>query len=353
MKNNSHGMFKALQNGIVTAALAVSVFSTAAQALDLGDISYSYCGGTTTLANTTASSWWYGCVATSAGMMMAYYDTNGYNGYSYSNLIPGGTVGSTVTGTYVANTGGALFRSIVASTGHQYDYYRLSSSSYDYTSYYNTGGGTVALGYGLSGDDLTTNLHSNNCLADYMGTSQNAYGCSNGSTRYFSFTSSGERLYTSDLISLGTDYNTGNMAVGILGYIESCGYSVLDSYTQLTDTYVTSKNYSGTGFTFADFVMEIDAGRPVLLNCQSVTAGGHTMIGIGYENDGTDQIVELCDTWDGSIHTMEWDGTYSNYDFSIRSIFALELAAVPEPASLAAIFGMLALAVAAYRNKKA
>ena len=42
------------------------------------------------LTNTSNYDWWYGCSPTSTGMMMGYYDRNGYMGYSYSNLVPGG-----------------------------------------------------------------------------------------------------------------------------------------------------------------------------------------------------------------------------------------------------------------------
>ena len=37
-----------------------------------------------------AYDWWYGCSPTSAGMMMGYYDRNGYGGLSYANLVRGG-----------------------------------------------------------------------------------------------------------------------------------------------------------------------------------------------------------------------------------------------------------------------
>jgi len=315
---------------------------------DFGVVTCIYEDSGTTLIGTTSSTWWYGCSATCAGMLVAYYDTNGYNGYSYANLIPGGTAGSTVSGSWVANSSSSLFRTIVASEEHQRDYY--SAETYGY----NTGGGTTALGYGTSGDDSTTTSHTNNSLADYMGTSQDAYGCSNGSTRFW-FYSNGSKLYTTALLSSSTTkYNSGNLAVGIVAYIESCGYSVLDSYTQLTDIYLASESLSG-GFTFADFVVEILAGRPVLLSCLGTYNGssvGHTMIGIGYEIVDGEDYITFYDTWDCSVHTMLWDSTYSTYEFSIMSVFVLELAAVPEPAAFAAIFGMLALAIAATRRKK-
>jgi hypothetical protein len=305
---------------------------------DFGTVTCVYDGGTTTLYGTTASDWWYGCTATSAGMLVAYYDTNGYNGYSYSNLIAGGTAGSSVTGTWVANTSGALFRSVVASTEYQRDYY--SAETYGY----NTGGGT-GYGYETSDDDSTNSSHTNNCLADYMGTSQDYYGNSNGSTIIYYY-ENGSKLYTSTLLAQSSDiYNSGNAAVGIVAYIESCGYTVLSSYSQYSDVKITG------GFSFEEYVAEILAGRPVLLSYYGETAGGHTMIGIGYiVDDKGNEYIEFYNTWDDELYTVLWTGTY--YDMTLQGVFVLELATVPEPAAYAMILGIVALAVASKCRKK-
>jgi hypothetical protein len=49
---------------------------------------------------------------------------------------------------------------------------------------------------------------------------------------------------------------------------------------------------------------EINAGRPVLIQLN-----GHTMTGVGY--DVTGQTVYVHDTWDNSVHSMTWGGSYS------------------------------------------
>ena len=59
-----------------------------------------------------------------------------------------------------------------------------------------------------------------------------------------------------------------------------------------------------TGFTFAQYKAEIDAGRPVLIHVE-----GHTMVGLGYDDTGS--TVYLHDTWDYATHSMTWGGTYS------------------------------------------
>lgn len=59
-------------------------------------------------------------------------------------------------------------------------------------------------------------------------------------------------------------------------------------------------------FTFWDFQREIDAGRPVLLDC-SLVGGGHSVIGYGYWADGAENYwFAVRDTWqDGNS-----SGTY-------------------------------------------
>ena len=38
------------------------------------------------LTNSPGYDWWYGCSPTSAGMIMAYYDRNGYGGLAAQNI---------------------------------------------------------------------------------------------------------------------------------------------------------------------------------------------------------------------------------------------------------------------------
>ena len=102
-----------------------------------------------TLPNAPDYAWWYGCSPTSAGMMMGYYDINGYKGSSYGNLVPGGTAELSTYG-----NPGALVNNIIASAGDIADFYKTPP------------------GYGGSGDDNPAPWHAFNSLADFMGTSQ-------------------------------------------------------------------------------------------------------------------------------------------------------------------------------------
>ena len=55
-------------------------------------------------------------------MMMGYYDRNGYDGLYYTNLVPGGVAETSTFG-----SPGALANKIIASHGHQYDFYNASN----------------------------------------------------------------------------------------------------------------------------------------------------------------------------------------------------------------------------------
>jgi hypothetical protein len=57
-------------------------------------------------------------------------------------------------------------------------------------------------------------------------------------------------------------------------FAESRSYTVVTNFNQYIKGYASPTK----GFTFADFVTEIDAGRPVLIQVE-----GHTMIGYGYD----------------------------------------------------------------------
>jgi YD repeat-containing protein len=101
---------------------------------------------------------------------------------------------------------------------------------------------------------------------------------------------------------------------GTLGrkhFYEARGYTVTDCYNQPTD------NKAVGGFSFAQFMAEIDAGRPVMLNL-----AGHTIVGVGY--DASSNLVYLHDTWNYSNHTMTWGGSYSG--MALQSVSIVNLA---------------------------
>jgi hypothetical protein len=254
--------------------LAVGVLPIAANAsLDMpAGVGYYAQGGT--LPSTGDYSWWYGCSPTSAGMLMGYYDRNGYGGLGYSNLVPGG-VAEASTYPSVAGVWNYLAQSAIASPGHVSDFY--------------------AGGYLASGDDVAPPFHSFDCLADFMGTSQDSVGSANGSTWFVYWTNGAPFTYL-DSLGLGVQDIDGMYGVG--EYINYSTYSFTTLYTQLI--YSPS---APLGFTFQDYKDEIDAGRGVMIQVE-----GHTMAGIGYDGDN----IVLYDTWSPGPHTMAWGGAYSN-----------------------------------------
>jgi hypothetical protein len=240
-------------------------------------------------------------------MILGYYDLNGYAGLDYSNLIPGGAAEQSTFG----STTGTWTQDAIASAGHISDYY--------------TGG------YGVSGDDVASPTHTANCLADFMGTSQDSVGNSNGSTSFYLW-SNGAATTPSDIAGAGLQDFDG--MYGIAEYLNYCGYGYSTLYTQYTDN--AGSTY---GFTLADYMAEIDAGRPVLLQLTD-----HSVCGVGYEY-AADGSVIICfyNTWDEGLDYMAWNGLYTytsgnfNYEGSLWGVTVLELAGgtvVPAPGAV-------------------
>ena len=105
---------------------------------------------------------------------------------------------------------------------------------------------------------------------------------------------------------------------------------------------ILNSQYGNTqfGFTFADYMREIDAGRPVLIHVYTQGVGGHTMCGYGYTLPNT---VLMYDTWadldgpgpftDGqNPGTMAWGGSYYSMDHLGVTVFVP--CQVPEPATM-------------------
>ena len=213
--------------------------------------------------------WWYGCSPTSAGMMMGYYNINGYGGQNYSNLVPGGTA-------ELSNYGNpsAIANSTIASSGHIGDYY-------------------VAYG-DIGNDPHPDGTHTFNCLADFMGTSQDNCSNSDGSTTFWYWAG---RAYTAeDAVTYGVTNRSGMYGIG--EYVTYAGYSYVSGslYNQYIDPFKSGQ------FSWEGYKAEIDAGRPTLIHIT-----GHTMFGYGYSGTST---VYLHDTWTEASHTMTWGGTY-------------------------------------------
>lgn len=255
------------------------------------------------LPNDSTSDWFYGCSPTSAGMAMGYYDRNGYDGKIYDNLVAGGEAPPQ---NIAPNP--SILKSTIASVDHWNDYY--SGASYPGT-YWNGNNAS----YGTTGDDVGT--HDPNCLADFMGTSQDAigFGNPNGATLFY-FYANGTKLHYYDLSAAGFQDDDG--MYGIYEYVKYAGYDVTDAYTQLTE------NQEPYGFTFDEYRAEIDGGRPVLVHLY-----GHTMLGVGYDFFGSNPYILFHNTWDQNTYSMPWGGTY--YNMELYGVTVFELTGGQEP----------------------
>ena len=270
--------------------------------------------------------WWYGCSPTSAGMMMGYYDIKGYGGKLYNNLVPGGVAElETFTGSadkvYLYHAQRAI-----ASPGHIQAFYRNATST-DY--------GLRSPYFGVSGDDKPALHPTPDSLADYMGTSQDSVGSSNGSTWFYYFTG-GQKFYATDAFDNNVWEQDG--MYGMYEYVNAMGYAagMNNFYTQLTNNQISA------GFSFADYMAEIDAGRVVMIQVE-----GHSMFGYGY-NPQT-QGVYLHDTWGLGQDYMLWGGSYSGMTMWGVTVFIPEGGSsptIPEPLTLLLLIpGLAAMAV--------
>ncbi len=246
------------------------------------EIGFSTMGGL--LADASNNDWWYGCSPTSAGMMMAYYDRNGYAGVSYANLVPGGQAeGSSYGGGGGLDFDGdvtpdLLCNKAIASSNHIADFWT---------------------GYGNSGDDPLASGRTRpddfDCLADFMGTSQDSCGTSDGGSRIF-WNIDGTPWTEADAVAEGVEDE--DLTYGIGEYVRYCGYEVKTLYTQV----IHAKGCFPNGFDVSQYRAEIDAGRPVLVHI-----AGHSMYGYGYDDTETDKLY-VYDTWDDN------DGAGTNTD---------------------------------------
>jgi uncharacterized repeat protein (TIGR02543 family) len=252
-----------------------------------------------------AFDWSFGCSATSASMIAAYYDRNGYQSI-YTGPTGGGVMplDSSVWPDWTDGNGDTYGQCPLTASHQNLDDRTTRGSIDDYWIKYLSN----------AQDPFITNgwtQHAwGDAIGDYMKTSQSTYGNVDGSTVFYNWNRSSTPLTC-------TDMENNNITVdGTYGrkeFYEAKGYSVTDCYNQSTDNIIRG------GFSFAKFQAEIDAGRPVMLNLK-----GHTIVGVGY--DSSTKTVYLHDTWDYSTHTMIWGGSYAG--LKLQSVSIVNLAPV-------------------------
>ncbi len=248
-----------------------------------------------TLGSLCDYDWYRGCSPTSAGMLTGWYDRNGYAGQAYRNLMPTGVCED---GTFVGPPTGSSAEcnaNMIASNRHISDFFVGPT--------------------GASGDDASGAPSGPfDCLADFMGTSQDAAGNSNGSTTWWYWTD-GSAYTVADAFGNGHPGDSG--LYGIYDYLLYRGYQDPDPTTEagMYNQYIDALG-KANGFTLAQYQAEIDAGRPVLIHTEN-----HTLCGVGY---GTGNTIEVLDTWSAGPHPMTWGGSYGGAAHRAVTVVALD-----------------------------
>jgi hypothetical protein len=242
-----------------------------------------------TLPDMPAYDWSFGCSATSAAMIAAHFDRNGfpniYTGPTNGGVMP---LDNSVWGSQIINGEDRSFCPLSA-TANGVDGRTTRGHVNDYWIQYLDPGPDPWITNGWAEHPW------GDCTGDYMGTNQSSLGNSDGSTTFYFYTD-GSPLYDFTYIE---PYGKDGCA-GFRDFYESRGYTVLENYSQYL---LGLGSNPSLGFTFDNYMAEIDAGYPVLIQVE-----GHTMVGYGY--DEATQNVYIHDTWDYSDHLMSWGGYY-------------------------------------------
>lgn len=250
-----------------------------------------------------AFDWVFGCSSVSGAMIAGYYDRNGYPNM-YTGPTNGGVtpLDNSVWGTW--SDGVTTYPNIPLAASHNGVDGRTTKGSID----------DYWVQYGSSASDpyITgswTQHTWSTAIGDYMKTSQSAYSNTDGSTSFYNWTSDSSPLTCADMVT--NNIHTRDGTYGRKLFYEARGYTVTNCYSQKTDNTITS------GFSYAQYKAEIDAGRPVMINL-----AGHTIVGVGYNDPST---VYIHDTWDHTNHSMTWGGSYSG--MLMQSVSIVNLAA--------------------------
>ena len=242
-----------------------------------------------TLGNFPSFDWVFGCSAVSGAMIAGYYDRTLYPNM-YTGPANGGVMPLTDTAWPTWSDGFETYPNNPLIASHNgIDGRSTKGSIDDYWVKYGSGANDPYITGGWTQHSWGT------AVGDYMKTSQSAYNNTDGSTNFYTYTNSPEKLTCADMVGYDIDHLDGTYGRKL--FYEARGYTVTDCFNQKTDN-------NGGGYTLANFQAEINAGHPVLLNL-----AGHSIVGYGY-NGST---IYIRDTWDndpGHTYTMPWGGSY-------------------------------------------
>jgi Leucine-rich repeat (LRR) protein len=259
----------------------------------------------TTLPNFPSYSWVFGCSAVSGAIIAAYYDHNGYPnmyaGPTNNGLMP---LTDTVWSNWI-DINGAQYPNNPLVASHNGVDGRTSRGSIDnyWVAYQSTDPDPYII------NEWPEHAWST-AIGDFMKTSQSAYSNSDGSTRFYNYSTSNQQLTCADMELNEIAHLDGTFGRKL--FYEARGYTVTDCYNQQTDNQING------GFSFIDYQAEINSGHPVLINLS-----GHSVVGFGYSGDD----ILIRDTWDSNsnnIYTMPWGGSYHGMELNSVSIVRLQ-----------------------------
>jgi autotransporter-associated beta strand protein len=130
------------------------------------------------------------------------------------------------------------------------------------------------------------------------------------------------------LLTFDSNTNISNVAHGLVtfGAWDDPSTPQIESRQFAAATY-----YTGTDWTYDQYVAEINAGRPVFLGWSSSTLG-HATLGVGYNNtDGKHDVIVLT-TWHQGTQEWQWTNeTSSGYNLSVDSGVVMQPVGGPTP----------------------
>ncbi|OHB58594.1 MAG: hypothetical protein A2Y12_08220 [Planctomycetes bacterium GWF2_42_9] len=254
------------------------------------------------LAGASNYRYWYGSAPTAAGMLLSWYDRKGY-----SNLMP-----DCEAETCTFDVTGAIVNNSIASSGHINDFYRA--------------------GYGHFKDDVFFPTHQPDCLADFMGTSQDWYGNVNGETKFFFFTDNSPTT-PEKMLGLHWFRPFGDGMYGIGEYIKYRGYKTSALYNQLIYGY----GGKSAGFTYEQYQAQIDSNCGVLIHLiNEFTGFTQTVYGYGYNNLGDVLVYDTQGPYGQNPGFLKWGEYYfqGGQWLTQYGVTIVNLHPAPEPAPI-------------------
>jgi hypothetical protein len=240
---------------------------------------------TVTIPGVPAYDWHHGCGPTAAGMVIGYWDGQGYDA-----LVPGD-----------ADTQTAAVDEMMASEGPASNYTDYCEPRDDWPVPLQPDKSELPIG----------DEHPDECLADYMKTSQsyhyNYYGWS-----WFSHVGPAMRDYTSQVLTSTHVARTRNL------------YTAWDG----------SLNWDS-------FRVEIDGGRPMVFLVDTGGDGStdHFVTAIGYGTTGDQRYYACLNTWDSDVHWFEFAPMAEYQAWGIFGAVTYELEALDHHLYLPVVMG--------------